>query len=381
MALTLPTLPIEVVELIAHALEPNQLFCLRLVCKQLHQKTLHPFGTCFTTIRTDLSRKSLQKLQAVSENAQLQQHVQILLVIKGEDDTLGRGFQWHRHSSGHTEAPLPGLEKLQDILVHNLPNCRSFHIRSLGGSDDESDDLTPSDAIAIILSIVAHTSLPVKSFIVDFESGQVDAKRLQMWQYRQPSFRSGWSHVQELSLAQSLTSETFDWAIGLIVHATSLRKLSLGFGFDHSASFIERLCSSNALHGLASFSLACAHVTSDKLSELVVRSRYSLRALSFRHVSIESGSEWPTVLGQLRDQLPFLENFSVHWLAHYGREGGTHVMFPTLSSNPVVPGSGGRRFTLAGKKWKGERRIFGAAYQGPGVDKALEMLVKAAEYI
>jgi len=187
MALTLPTLPIEVVELIAHALEPNQLFSLRLVCKQLHQKTLHPFGTCFTTIRTDLSRKSLQKLQAVSENAQLQQHVQILLVIKGEDDTLGRGFQWHRHSSGHTEAPLPGLEKLQDILVHNLPNCRSFHIRSLGGSDDESNDLTPSDAIAIILSIVAIPAYPsslsswilevVKSMRNDFRCGNTASHR------------------------------------------------------------------------------------------------------------------------------------------------------------------------------------------------------------
>ncbi|KAI9880797.1 MAG: hypothetical protein M1830_000233 [Pleopsidium flavum] len=236
--------------------------------------------------------------------------------------------------SGHTEAPLPGFEQLQDILVHNLPNCRSFHIRSLGGSDDKSDDLTPSDAIAITLSIVAHSSLPVKSFIVDYGSGQVDAKRLQMWQYRQPSFQSGWSHVQELSLVQSLTSETFDWAIGLIVHATSLRKLSLGFGYDHSASFIERLCSSNVLHGLASFSLGCAHVTSDKLSELVVRSRYSLRALSFRHVSIESGSEWPTVLGHLRDQLPSLENFSVH-LAHslWSRERNSrHVSYPLESS-------------------------------------------------
>ena len=291
MALTLPTLPIEVVELIAQAFEPLNLCSLRLVCKQLHQKTLHPFVTSFTTIRTDLSRKSLQKLQALSENTQLQQHVRTLLIRKVEDHTFGRGFEWHPHSSGHTEAPLPGLEKLQAILVHNLPNCNSFHVRSLGGSDDESDDLTASDVIAMILSVIARTSLPVKSLIVEFERAQVDAKRLQMWKYRQPSFRSGWSHVQDLSLAQSLTSETFDWAIGLIVHATSLRELSLGFGFDHSASFVERLCSLNVLQGLASFNLAAAHVTSDKLSELVVHSRYSLRALSFRHISIESGSE------------------------------------------------------------------------------------------
>lgn len=248
MALTLPSLHIEVVELIAHALEPNELFSPRLVCKVLRQKTLHAFGTCFTTIGTDLSRNSLQKLRVVSENAQLKQHVQTLLIRKGEDDTLGQGFQWHRHPADHTEAPLPGFEELQDILVHNLPNCRSFHIRNPGGSGEESDDLTPSDVIAIVLSIVAHTSLPVDSFIVDFGSGYIDARRLQMWQYRQPLFRSGWSHVQELSLVQSLmTSETFDWAIGLIVHATSLRKLSLGFDsivrpLSSSASVLRMRC-------------------------------------------------------------------------------------------------------------------------------------------
>lgn len=206
MAVTLPTLPVEVVELIAHALEPNGLFSLRLVCRALLQKTLHSYGTLFATMQTDLSYESLQKLRAVSEDAQLKPRVQTLLIEKGEDDTFGRGFQWPRHSSGHTEAPLPGLEKLQDILVHKLPNCRSFHICSPGISDEDTDGLTPTDAIAIILSIVANTNLPVKSFIVDISSCWINGKRLQMCQYRQRSFRSGWSHVQELSLFHSLIS-------------------------------------------------------------------------------------------------------------------------------------------------------------------------------
>lgn len=40
MAVTLPTLPVEVVELIAHALEPGGLFSIRLVCRVLLQKPL-----------------------------------------------------------------------------------------------------------------------------------------------------------------------------------------------------------------------------------------------------------------------------------------------------------------------------------------------------
>jgi len=200
---------------------------------------------------------------------------------------------------------------LQDILVHKLPNCRSFHFRSRGEFDDRFHDLTPSDAIGTILGIVAVTSLSVKSFVVDFGMWQVDATRFQMWQYHQPSFRSGWSHVRELSLSLSLTSGTFDWALGLIVHATSLWKLSLVFKFDHSASFIERLCSSNVVHELESLRLISAVITLEKLSELIVRYQDSLRVLSFQHILIESGSEWPTVLTQFQDQLLFLKELSV----------------------------------------------------------------------
>ena len=118
-----------------------------------------------------------------------------------------------------------------------------------------------------------------------------------------------------------------------------------------------------------------------KPSELVVRYRDSLRVLSFQHILIESGSEWPTVLAQFRDQLPYLEELSVQWLAQYGLEGGSHVIFPDPSIDPIVPGSGGRRFSLLTKWWMGETRLFGADYQGPGVDKAWDMLIKALECI
>ena len=211
---TLPTLAMELVELIAHFLEPTDLSSLRLACKNLHRKSLYSFGACFTTFRTDLSLKSLQKLQVISEDDNLRLYVQKLLIKPREGETLGQGFQWDRHSSGHLEGHLPGLEKLQYLLAHNLPNCRSFHIFTLGGEEDESDALTPSDVVALILRIVpsisidASRSLPLKSFIVDFTSpivgiqfhgdgtlyanrllqsrstNSIYAKRFQVWQYR-----------------------------------------------------------------------------------------------------------------------------------------------------------------------------------------------------
>lgn len=111
MVSKLCTLAVELIELIAGVLEPADLFSLRLVCKELNEKTFQYFShTCLTTIRTDLSRKSLQELEELSEHEQLRHHVRTLLT-KGPND-MGRGFSWDRHPSGHLLASQPGVQML-----------------------------------------------------------------------------------------------------------------------------------------------------------------------------------------------------------------------------------------------------------------------------
>ena len=390
---TLPTLATELVELIACWLEPADLCPLRLVCKNLHQKSICLFGACFTTVRTDLSQKSLQKLQEISENDNLRLHVQELLIKGNKPEELGQGFQWHRHSSGYLEAPMPGFEKLQYLLTHNLPNCRSFHIWGPGcGPKDEFDAFTPNDVIALILrmipslSIEAPNSLPVKSFIVDgippdmvdrlSPTGTIDAKRLQMWQYRQPSFREAWAHIQEIVLHQILRAET-DWGIDLILDATSLRKLSVNVGHDLPNDFLERLCQATFLNNLESFELAWAQTSVETLSELIDRLPDTLRVFSLLCISLNRLTDWPIVLGRLKYQAPFLHSVSLCDLTSSNIENPV-ISFPSLVIDPVVPESGGRKFTLT-KNWLWQE-ILGVAYKGPRADKAMEKLVKAIEY-
>ena len=72
---TLPTLATELVELIACWLGPTDLCSLRLGCNDLRQKSLRSFGACFTAIRTNLSQKSLPRLQEISEGDILRLYV------------------------------------------------------------------------------------------------------------------------------------------------------------------------------------------------------------------------------------------------------------------------------------------------------------------
>ena len=72
---------------------------------------------------------------------------------------------------------------LQSILLNKLVNCVFFQIQSDHEWQDtyQSDCLTPTDAVAVMLTIIADTGLAVKSFFVDFRArgtGTMDAKWL-----------------------------------------------------------------------------------------------------------------------------------------------------------------------------------------------------------
>ena len=200
----LPNLATELVEIVSHCLERIDLLSLRLVCKALYQKSLCTFGTLLTTIRTDLSEPSLLRLRALGSH-DLRLYVEKLLIEPCDDGKLGQGIQWHRHSSGYIDVLSPGPRMLGYLLAHKLPNCRILHIRNLGGTEDESDTLTHSDAIVLIFFLIPFlpTTSPVKSFIVDaraYGNSFLDAKKLLMAQFRRPSFLHAWAHVQEIVL-------------------------------------------------------------------------------------------------------------------------------------------------------------------------------------
>ena len=388
MASSLPSLPVEVIEAITDKLNPRNLFSLRLSCKEINQKTLHRFGqACFTTLRTDLTHDNLQRLQSVSKSAQFSHFVRTL-VIKAGNSFLGQGFYWDRLEAGvHSGCVDPwlssGVQLLQDILK-GMTKCNSFHIHSLGGMEEYygKDYLQPSDAVGIILFVIAETGLPVKSFFVDFinqGSGSVDAKRLQMSLCQRPAFRNAWKTVEELRLEHSLTPENFDWAKDLILQTTSLKKLLLHFNFDHTTSFIGSLLAfPHVFQGLQEFGLECAHVTVNMLSSILIDSHSNLLVLSFWHVYLQQGT-WVALLEQLRGSLPRLASINVNWPKEYSNDQIIHIQFPALEDNEVIPGSNGRKFELSYRKWKGQRRVWGASYRGRlGMDKALDILAESA---
>ena len=207
MATHLTALPTEIAEIIAHNLKSRDLLNLRLVCRVPNEKTIWYAGhTLFSTLLTDLSRASLERLNDRSERACFKYNVRTLLIQQPETG-MGEGFEWVPDVSGYFKASTPATNMLLNILLNGLVRCRSFRFYGIGDVNWLVNDLqhifypsttypTTTDAVGLVLTIIAETSLPVESFHVLFEDtwplfgtmGRVSLEMLRLPPYQTSKF-------------------------------------------------------------------------------------------------------------------------------------------------------------------------------------------------
>ncbi|OJJ65342.1 hypothetical protein ASPSYDRAFT_85315 [Aspergillus sydowii CBS 593.65] len=218
----------ELVEAVAPLLESTDLCKLRMTCRTLYNKTYHVFWrTSLQTIRTDLSHSSLTKLDMLSNHPELCGYVH-RLTFKAFDENsliLGEELDWNRHSPGHLidlqEQP---AAKLLRPILSRLVNCKSFECCSISTPDhlDFEDAHRATDAVQLILDIVAETRLPVSSLSVNFrdhyETGCVylDPRRLHLGYFKKPGFIDRWAQLEELILDFTPDFEILNWATDLL---------------------------------------------------------------------------------------------------------------------------------------------------------------------
>ena len=398
MSSKFPTLAIEVIELIVTFVAIADLRSLRLVCRVLNRKTLKSFGLAnFATIQTDLSPKSLERIQSISKSEHLAVHVQCLKVKHTPDGILGQGFDWPRHSSGCLAENLYGADLLRDLLSQRLLNCRSFLIYNYDEYElrYDTDRLVPSDAIGLILLVVAEADLALRSFTIQSShhvNGRLDTPRLQMPLSQTPKFVKAWSQVAELVLDYAIMSDQWDWVLHLISSAPRLQKLSLRF-YEGDASFLQRLSSLSELNKLEEFKLGSARVTVDAITSILLKNHDTLHSLSLQYTALDDEGEWSTVFRNMRSQFPQLQNLMLFWLKqgnNYGR-----IIFSKLLKYPVIPGSEVRgpndRLKYDSRRiepmedpirlryWGTGRMLVGIEYHGKGTDHVLSALADTVE--
>jgi len=396
-------LPGELIENICQNLDSASLCFLRLVCKALDDKCFQSWAKqCFTTVRTDFSSDSLERLEAIASTEVVRQQVQTLFIQSTYRGDFGAKLPWFRNEDGHLLNSQPSTHALRIILCQRLPNCRSFYIHGPNDEANERINITTTEMTTLILNLIAETGLNIRSFSVDLKgdhpsstshgSGWLSGPRLQSSLIRHGErFREGWAYLRSLHLHIDIKSETARWTCDLVQLAPNLKSLSLTF--DYAEEEACRKTISLNLPPLQELCLRSAYLTEKVLLRFLDSSRLSLQALKLRFIhldaSLDAGGTWGSVLQGLSEdfaQLKSISLFGIHRIRSIIEMPGSspersRVFFTPLAQDARIPNTQGEHFDLTMKKIRQKPRVIGVSYQGNHMREALTMLEESADFV
>ncbi|CAI7660790.1 unnamed protein product [Penicillium viridicatum] len=361
----LPSLPVELVELIADLLDADGLIALRLVCRELQRKTFHHFGQrFFSSIKTDLSGESLSRINALSQNVALRPYVNGLAFML--QNGVGRGLVWDRHPWGPISGPL-------EVEA----------IRSLQGHPDMSH-VTITDAVAVFFALVVDARLPVSSFHLIYANKYsrtliMDMRRLPKLLYRQPEFKIVWANLQKLSLEQYLTLDNFGFLLELVLSAPNLRTLLLNVGsHDLASEFVHELAESANFSQLRELGLFRTSMRGPDLHKLFANIRPNLISLTLYHVSLAPGSDWAPFLEELSQGFLALQSISLYclWASTPAKD---LLTFPDIRKTHSLCTSKGHHLNVFYSEDLKAPTVLGIDYSGSKISHVLNLLQTKTE--
>lgn len=401
----LSALPIEILRPIIEQLDSDDLPRFRLTCKLLNQISWPLWANVkFRTIEVKLSPRRLQHLHGVANHPRLAPYVQELLISHPELYGLPtKTFQSLREKAGVIFSGLPRLpsdswpkqvwrmihsdyffEFLEELLP-KLFNCHSFAVcdrRFYRGPDTL---LRPErlDLVALLLRAINTAEIPVKSFTWTLQRpalhplhwrASIITKRPAVLD--SSKFRAMWgSLLQDLTLDFDIEPESLPWARDLVIHAKSLKKLSLGPCQNRPrCKVIGRLVDVDWHPHLRELKLQRIIIRPGMFNGLVDSFASSLTKLAIRNVALDKESVWNQVVMDFSNKLHCLECFSLRNLTvkFYSVENDLCLM-----PLPNFDGSHQRPKIKLYERIKAPQFVTGISYSGSEAKAALGTVAKA----
>ena len=367
MTWTFSLLPTEVTELIASSVEPTDLLSLRLSSKALKTKSLRAFTKAwFTSLETDLSARSVKRLESISKDSSLSPVVRTLILkstvprqVKfDQDDQLIIEKTWLRLVSGRLRnvRDHPHMISLRRILSERFLNCRSFcivrgkgpHMRDF--REEYFDDLfeeylDTDDMIEILFSIIIDTHLRPLSFRVSW--GDAFLQKQPEWElYAGESFWTFWTSLEVLHVNTYQTGAVSTNLEMFLSHKfPALQSLSLALDFEKELldrGLLDKYALSDFLPiQLQDLTVSEFWVSQTTLNKLILGSRHTLKSVVLRQLALGgnvSDFAWHSIVADLRDKVPNLESVELDDLS--GFNGGDYDLELAFHKHMYFPGLG-----------------------------------------
>ncbi|KAL2860117.1 hypothetical protein BJX68DRAFT_261088 [Aspergillus pseudodeflectus] len=272
-------------------------------------------------VETDLSQASLTKLTQLSSNSRIAALVQGLLIHRGEDAALGRGFNWSRNSLGKITPPAVLISQLAAV-VQSLTNCVHFGVSRAPNPIFTAVDKTqpsPSEAVTILNTVIALTKREVKTYGIDFrlyshtpsmKANPIDQVSLESIHIGDPAFLHSLQSLETLTLQFPIESEasTSSFALALIQSAPSIQNLAIDFDEGTSAGpFLSTLLSTGPTMQLETLTLTKGTLSGRDVLTLFIYNCVNLRSLHLEQIRLEENGSWLRIMDLLRNGFPCLE--------------------------------------------------------------------------
>lgn len=375
-----PTLPVELIEIIAEFLDSNGLLRLRLTCRELNEKTFnYVTHRLFSRIWTDFSEQSLARINALCQHPR--HYVQGLAIVLHTE--IGHGLDWNRHPWGPLSAPMDiePLRRLRDNLFHSLINCRSFYVYCEYPEGQAGfDRMTVTDALAVFFALVVEAKVPVSSFHLIYATKTsrtaLDMRRLPKLLYRQPAFKMSWAGLQNLKLELYLTRESFGFVLELVLSASNLQTLALNLGQHNllACEFMHELAESGTLSRLQEIDLFKTLVRARDLIKILSGTRKTLAGLALRHVVLTGDDVWSSVFTELPSDYVVLRKVILQYLYTMSPSKGPWY-FPDLDKDPILSKTRGQCLRMEYAEKDDQRpSALGVNYDGSNASQLLRLL-------
>jgi hypothetical protein len=328
--------------------------------------------------------------------------VETLLIQEPRRTEFGKGFTWKRDSGAFPEMLRYDQDAVKQwqAVFSKLVNCRSFIFHAASEAHRPTNKLTGTDALVVLLYILAGSGIPAESLFVKFsrlegaqrEVSGVDAKRLSAFEMvKLPGFKQACASIRSLCVSGAMRGEASIFAT-MLPHTAALQKLIVRNCWDQEAE---------------PFMAALAHLVRDEplrfhlrefeysrsvfdgrqrapvnatrhFTQFLASQNGSLRKLVLGPLSVFEGSFVP-VLDSLRDNNKALEDITIR--DRQGWPSRTRLRFRGIEKNPVVDKQLGTRFEYS--TWPigdglGGTKVNKVSYKGPRMDLALKRLAAEA---
>ncbi|KAF4628059.1 hypothetical protein G7Y89_g10090 [Cudoniella acicularis] len=399
MVTSLPSLPVEIIDLIADDLETTDFHSLRLVCQELKAKTLHRFlRKARRHAFTDLSHASLSKLEQLCESETIRQHIRELK-IKHTDgkETFGEDLLWT--PKPHVVGPPEGMPMLANLLVNKMVNCRSFslnHSACLPSNAEEQHTLGGMDCLQVLLSTLAEQNLGPKLICLHQHCSNPHLNQfaytiLNTLPQSIPNYSGIWSQLEELHVGDTFTRQSCtNWLLEIFKNSPKLRKLILVFLVQDTDNLLEHLSTDIwSLPALRHLEILKACVAGPTLLGFISRFGETLKTLKLVRPILHAGMRWKELVLALSSHLPHLQHIKLRKLIFPLSNEDGHptrwVRFPILRDvrirrDPNVPILGDIPLKLYGEWLRNKSSPYGIQYEGEKMSEALRLIADTLYY-